>query len=58
MLQDLDKISVEKVGLILVEEVDFVWSEPEGALWGTLALEDSGRGFEPAAAEGVIVRKE
>lgn len=49
---------MEKAGLILVEEVDFGFSEPEGALRGTLALQDSGRGIEPPAAEGVIGRKE
>ena len=49
---------MEKVGLILVEEVDFGFSEPEGALWRALALQDSGRGFEPPEAEGVIGRKE
>ena len=29
-------------------------SEPEGALWGALALEDAGSGFEPTTAEGIV----
>lgn len=34
--------------------MEFGFSEPEGALGGALALEDTGSGFEPAAAEGVV----
>jgi hypothetical protein len=36
----------------------FVRGEPKGALGWTLALEDSGCGFEPAAAERVLRGKE
>ena len=38
--------------------MEFGFGEPEGALRGTLALEDAGGGFEPAATQGVFRREQ